>query len=96
MSNLPIEINDKLNIWQKIKIRVFLWRKHHSFIDYEYAPEYIKKDEKVKRKIFKDKDLTNQRTIEKCIPAFKENKNFFNEDARKKIIELAITERPKL
>lgn len=92
MSNLPIEINDKLNIWQKIKIRFFLWRKH-SFIDYEYAPEYIKKDEKVKRKIFKDIDLTNQRTIEKCIPVFKENKNFFNEDARKKIIELAIEEK---
>lgn len=92
MNNLPIEINDKLNIWQKIKIRVFLWRKH-SFVDYEYAPEYIKKDEKVKRKIFKDIDSTNQRTIEKCIPAFKENKNLFNEDARKRIIEIAIEEK---
>ena len=47
MSNLPIEINDKLNIWQKLKIRVFLWRKS-SFSDYKNAPEYIRNSGKVK------------------------------------------------
>ena len=92
MSNLPIEINDKLNIWQKIKIRMFLWRKN-SFDDYRNAPEYIRNSGKVKETFFRKMHLTHPRDVEECIPLFKQNSNSFNEETRNKIIKLSLEEK---
>lgn len=91
MSNLAIEVNDKLNIWQKLKIRVFLWRKS-SFNDYKYAPEYIKNSKKVKETFFRKIHLTNPRDIIACIPLFKQNSNSFNEENKSKIIKFCLEE----
>lgn len=92
MSNLPIEINDKLNIWQKLKIRVFLWRKS-SFSDYKNAPKYIRNSGKVKETFFRKMHLTHPREVEECIPLFKQNSNSFNEETRNKIIKLSLEEK---
>jgi hypothetical protein len=91
MSNLPIEINDKLNIWQKLKIRVFLLRKP-SLVDYDYAPEYIRNSKKVKETFFKKVHLTFPADVRKCIPLFKQYSESFSEENRQKIIELSLKE----
>ena len=51
MDNLPM-IQDKLNIFQKFRIRMYLMRRYSSS-RFNNAPEYVKQDERVLRKMIK-------------------------------------------
>ena len=74
MSNLPIEINDKLNIFQKLRIRMYLLGKYSSS-RFNNAPEYIKQDERVLRKRIKGEQSIGFYRNQELIELFKNNSN---------------------
>lgn len=90
MSKLPIK-QRKLNIFEKINLKFYQLRKYGKW--YETAPEYIKQDEKIIKKMIKpvlqSKGFYIGFKDEKkfIIEIFKNNAELFDDEDRKKIIE---------
>ena len=92
MSNLPIEVKDKLNIWQKFRLRLYLLRKYSSS-RFEKAPDYIKQDERVLRGMIKGEQALSVHNNANLLELFINDSKLFDNKSRKQIIEYAIKER---
>lgn len=93
MSNLPIEVKDKLNIWQKLRIRISLLKKY-DIERYNNAPDYIKNSELVQENLLKnmiDKKLVNRIVHQNVLKElFLKNSSIFDEKARRLVIDKII------
>lgn len=88
MDNLPM-IQDKLNIFQKLRISLYLMRKY-SYSRFNNAPEYVKQDEKVLRKMIRGEQSISPSHNEKLIELFKSNPSLFDAESKNKVVEYAL------
>lgn len=91
MNNLPMK-QDKLNIFQRFRIRLYLMRKYNSS-RFNDAPEYVKQDERVLRKMIKGEKSLSFSGNEKLIELFKTNPSLFDEESKNKVVEYALENR---
>lgn len=88
MDNLPM-IQDKLNIFQKFRIRMYLMRRYSSS-RFNNAPEYIKQDERVLRKRIKGEQSIGFYRNQELIELFKNNSTLFDEESKNQVIKYAL------
>lgn len=88
MDNLPM-IQDKLNIFQKFRIRMYLMRRYSSS-RFNNAPEYVKQDERVLRKMIKGEQSISFYRNQELIELFKNNSTLFDEESKNQVIKYAL------
>lgn len=88
MDNLPM-IQDKLNIFQKFRIRMYLMRRYSSS-RFSNAPEYVKHDERVLRKMIKGEQSISFYRNQELIELFKNNSTLFDEESKNQVIKYAL------
>mgnify|MGYP007089106132 FL=1 len=88
MDNLPM-IQDKLNIFQKFRIRMYLMRRYSSS-RFNNAPEYVKHDERVLRKMIKGEQSISFYRNQELIELFKNNSTLFDEKSKNQVIKYAL------
>lgn len=91
MNNLPMK-QEKLNIFQKFRIRLYLMRKYSSS-RFNDAPEYIKQDERVLKQMIKGEQSLSFYQNEKLIGLFKTNSSLFDAESKNKVVEYALENR---
>lgn len=91
MDNLPM-IQSKLNIFQKLRIRMYLMKKYSSS-RFNNAPEYIKQDERVLRKRIKGEQSIGFYRNQELIELFKNNSTLFDEESKNQVIKYALENR---
>ena len=88
MNNLPMK-QEKLNIFQKFRIRLYLMRKYSSS-RFNDAPEYIKQDERVLKRMIKGEQSLSFSQNKKLIELFKTNPSLFDEESKNQVVEYAL------
>ncbi len=91
MSDLPIEVNKKLNIWKELRVRLYLLRKY-SPSRFAKVPKDIKQDDRViKHRIKGELSLPFPNNAD-LLDIFIQRPELFDENSKNQLVEYAIKE----